>query len=106
MCSLLVLLGADPEFPILVGANRDELRTRLASPPGLFVGARRRMLSPRDRRAGGTWMAVNDALWFAGLTNVVGGNRFANAASRGHLPHLALDQERLDDVGSALQAAV
>lgn len=96
MCSLFVLLGVDPEFPVFVAANRDEDRARLASPPGLFVGERRRMLSPRDRRAGGTWMAVNDRLWFAGLTNVAGVARRPEAASRGVLPHLVLDADDLD----------
>ncbi len=106
MCSLIVLLGVDPEFPILVGANRDEQRRRPSSPPGLFVGQRRRILSPRDQQAGGTWMGVNDALWFAGITNIAGGNRSAAAASRGHLPHLALDQQTFADVVPAVRAEV
>lgn len=106
MCSLFVLLGADPDFPILVAANRDEMRARPSSPPGLFVGQRRKILSPRDQRAGGTWMGVSDKLWFAGITNVTGGNRSPAAASRGHLVHLVLDQERLDDALPALQTEV
>ena len=106
MCSLFVLLDADPDFPILVAANRDEQRARPSSPPGLFVGRHRRILSPRDQRAHGTWMGVNDALWFAGLTNVAGGNRSAAAASRGALPHLALDQEHFDAVPKAIAAEV
>jgi hypothetical protein len=106
MCSLLLLLDADPDFPILVAANRDERRDRKASPPGLYVGARRRILSPRDRRAGGTWMGVNDRMWFAGLANVAGGNNFPDAVSRGGLPHLALDQDAFADVAPAIAAAV
>lgn len=106
MCSLFVLLGVEPDFPILVGANRDEMRDRSSSPPGLFVGQRRRMLSPRDRRAGGTWMAVNDRLWFAALTNVTGGNRFPQAPSRGELPHLALDVAEFEDVVPTIAATV
>lgn len=106
MCSLFVLLGVEPDYPILVAANRDEVRERKASPPGLFVGTRRRILSPRDRLAGGTWMGVNDRLWFAGLTNVAGGSRSPSATSRGELPHLALDQDRFEDIEPAVASAV
>jgi len=106
MCSLFVLLRVDPDHPILVGANRDERRDRPSSPPGLWVGARRRVLSPRDRQAGGTWMGVNDRPWFAGLTNVAGGARDPAATSRGVLPHLVLDQDRFEDAEPAVAAAV
>jgi uncharacterized protein with NRDE domain len=92
MCSLFVLLHADQHYPILIGANRDELRARPSAPPGLFVGQHRRILSPRDKLAQGTWMGVNDAGWFAGLTNVAGSRRTPAAHSRGHLSHVALDQ--------------
>ena len=72
MCLLILFRDVDPNFPLLVASNRDEHRERRASPPGLFVGRRHRMLSPRDRRAGGTWMAVSDTGGFAALTNLAG----------------------------------
>lgn len=103
MCLLIVLAGFDDDYPILVAGNRDELRDRPASPPGLFMGERRRLLSPRDGRAGGTWMAVNDAGLFAGLTNLSGGHERADAPTRGLLPHLALDA---DDLVGAVDAVV
>jgi hypothetical protein len=65
------------------------------------VGERRRVLSPRDRRAGGTWLGVNDRGMVAGITNVHGAPRQPLATTRGALPHLALDQ---DDVGTAVAA--
>lgn len=101
MCLLILLAGVDSDFPVLVASNRDEERSRRASPPGLFVGNRRRMLSPRDARAGGTWLAVSDHKLFAALTNVTRAPRRAGARSRGTLPHLALDQ---DDVAAAIHA--
>lgn len=100
MCLLILLRGFDPEYPLLVASNRDEQRDRKASPPGLWVGERRRVLSPRDRRAGGTWLGVNDRGMFAGLTNARGPQR-AEAPSRGALPHLALDH---DDAEAGAQA--
>ncbi len=103
MCLLIVLAGLDEEYPILVAGNRDEFRHRTASPPGLFVGSRRRMISPRDRQAAGTWMAVNDAGFFAGLTNFGGLRAPPDASTRGDLPHLVLDGENIADGVRAIE---
>ena len=106
MCLLILIQGLDPEYPVLVASNRDEDRSRKAAPPGLFVGARLRMLSPRDRQAGGTWLAVNQRGMFAGLTNVAGAAPRPLPTSRGLLPHLALDEEDLEAAAGAVRAAV
>ncbi|MCA8958105.1 MAG: NRDE family protein [Planctomycetes bacterium] len=101
MCLLIVLHRIDAAFPILVASNRDEARSRGSTPPGLYVGERRRMLSPRDRRAGGTWLAVNDRGMFAGITNIAGASPRDVPTTRGELPHLALDH---DDAAAAARA--
>ena len=106
MCLLIVIVGADSEYPLLVASNRDEERARPASPPGLWVGERRRVLSPRDKRAGGTWLAVNDAGMFAGLTNIAGAPPLEGARTRGVLPHLALDHDDLNAAAAAVREAV
>lgn len=103
MCLLITLVGVDPEHPIVVAGNRDERRDRPSAPPGLHVGARRRILSPRDREAGGTWMGVNDRGLFVGLTNLAAaGPDPASAPSRGGLPHTALDEDSVDDAARAV----
>jgi hypothetical protein len=106
MCLLIVLTDAGAAHPIVVASNRDEQRARAASPPGLFVGEHCRMLSPRDRRWGGTWLAVNDRGMFAGLTNIAGSAPAHGAPSRGHLPHLALDNEDLDAAEDTVRGAL
>jgi hypothetical protein len=106
MCLLIVLRGFHDSHPVVVAGNRDERLDRKASPPGLWANGRRPVLSPRDRRAGGTWLAVNDAGMFAGLTNVAGAEPLPGAPSRGHLPHLALEQDDLDAAAAAVAAAV
>ncbi|MFT4839657.1 MAG: hypothetical protein ACI8UD_000083 [Planctomycetota bacterium] len=103
MCSLIVLRGLSVDYPLIIAANRDEQTGRKAAPPGIWEGERRRILSPRDRVAGGTWLCVNDLGHFAGLTNVIGEPSIMGAPSRGHLPHLALDH---DDVESGVQAVL
>lgn len=106
MCILILLRGVSASHPIVVGANRDERRDRTSAPPGLWVGERHRILSPRDRVAGGTWLAIDDRGWFAGITNLVGEPAVPGAPSRGHLPHLALDQFDLDAGVAAVRSAV
>jgi hypothetical protein len=96
MCILIVLRGLQPGYPLVVASNRDERVDRVASPPGLWVGAHARVLSPRDRLAGGTWIAVADRGAFAGITNLAGAPPVPDAPSRGHLAHLALDAATLD----------
>lgn len=104
MCILIVLRGFHADFPLLIAANRDERTDRASAPPGLFVGERRRMLSPRDKVAGGTWLAIDDGGRFAGITNLAGEPPVPDAPSRGHLPHLALDQPTLEGGVAAVQA--
>lgn len=106
MCLLIVLRGASADHPIVVAANRDERIDRAASPPGLFVGRRHRQLSPRDRLAGGTWLAVDERCRFAGITNIAGTALMPEAPSRGHLPHLALDQPDIDSAVTAVRQHV
>jgi hypothetical protein len=106
MCILILLRGLHREYPILVGGNRDERTDRKAAPPGLWVGQHHRILSPRDRVAGGTWMAIDERGWFAGLTNIAGAPAVPNAPSRGLLPHLALDEPDLEAAVAMVQARV
>ena len=106
MCLLAVLIGLDAAYPIFVASNRDERKDRASAPPGLHVGERRRMLSPRDRLKGGTWLAVSDLGLLAGITNIAGQPLDPSANSRGELPHLALDADTLDAAAEAVAAAV
>ena len=96
MCILIVLRGGHADHPLVVAGNRDERTDRRSAPPGLWVGSRRRVLSPRDRAAGGTWLAVDDRLAFAGITNLAGVPPVPGAPSRGHLVHAVLDHGDLD----------
>ncbi len=108
MCLLIVLRGRFASHPVLVAGNRDERRDRKSAPPGLWVGHRHRAISPRDRRGGGTWLAVGDQGLFAGLTNRAGVPVPAGATTRGALPHLAIDAGDLDaavaEIGRAVAA--
>jgi hypothetical protein len=69
MCTLIVLHRCFPEAPLLIAANRDEYLERPAEPPGLRRIGGRRVVAPRDLRAGGTWLGVNDRGVFVAVTN-------------------------------------
>lgn len=106
MCILIVLRGLHKDHPVVVAGNRDERTDRKAAPPGLWVGARTSLLSPRDRKAGGTWLAVDGRGRCAGITNLAGVPPVSEAPSRGHLPHLLLDHHDLDAGLAAVAARV
>ena len=69
MCTLIVLHRCFADAELLVAANRDEYLDRPAELPALRVWNGRTVLAPRDARAGGTWLGMNDAGLFAALTN-------------------------------------
>src|SRR5262249_42037236 len=68
MCTLIVgreVLG--PET-LIVGANRDEQPDRPTAPP-LVPSTTPRVVGGRDRRAGGTWLAIRDGRAVVALLN-------------------------------------
>ncbi len=106
MCLLLVLRGRFASHPVLVAGNRDERTDRKFSPPGLWVGQRNRALSPKDREKGGTWLCVGQTGLFAGITNWSSLPNPGGAATRGELPHLAVDAGSIDEAIEAVAEAV
>ena len=106
MCLLLVLRGRFASHPVLVAGNRDERTDRKSSPPGLWVGQHERALSPRDREKGGTWMCVSKRGMFAGLTNWSRTPVPDGAATRGDLPHLAVDAGSIAGAEAAVATAM
>src|SRR5436190_8484284 len=85
MCLLIVLTQTHRDFPLVVGANRDELLERPATPMAVLRDANPRIVGGRDELAGGTWLAVNDAGVVAGLTNRPA-TKDPDKRSRGELP--------------------
>jgi len=88
MCTL-VLAVPPPGGVLQVAANRDEFLARAAAPPE--ISADGRWLAPRDLRAGGTWLGVNAAGLFVGVTNRSAGSRDEARRSRGLLVLDALE---------------
>ena len=102
MCTLALVSRVWPDTPLLIAANRDELLGRPAAPPGPLAVLPRRAFGPRDLQAGGTWLGLNDAGVFAGLTSRMGARHGGPRRSRGLL---LLDALRADSASRAAEAA-
>ena len=83
MCTILIWHQQWEEAPLVVACNRDEALGRPSAPPEVREIGGRRCLAPRDLQAGGTWMGVNDAGVFVGITNRFGSEPDPSRESRG-----------------------
>lgn len=94
MCMLVIARRADPRYPLVVVANRDEALARPTEPLHEWSAEREGVggiVAGRDVTAGGTWLAIAPGGRFAAVTNVrEGGPDLPAPASRGALPVDAL----------------
>jgi uncharacterized protein with NRDE domain len=101
MCWIAVLYRVNTHYPLIVAANREELRARPSQPPFQWAGSPS-VWAGRDKLAGGTWLGVNAAGLIAAVTNrplaLTGDSRDATLRSRGLL---CLDTLRCDSPRSA-----
>jgi len=106
VCLLTIAVNADPEWPLLLVANRDEFHARPTAPvapwPDLPI------LGGRDLQAGGSWMALGNNNRFALVTNHRDARRQPpeGAPSRGTLvTEFILSQQSTQDFCQSLTAA-
>jgi uncharacterized protein with NRDE domain len=105
MCTVVVLHRPAHAWPLLLGANRDEMVARAAEPPGLHWPDRPDVFAGRDRLGDGTWLGINAAGVVAAVLNRTGSlGPSAGKRSRGELPLLALEHATADDAVAALNA--
>ena len=69
MCTFVILRRPGNDWPIIIGANRDEMKDRPWQPPGRHWPDREDVMAGKDDLAGGTWLGVNDAGLVAGVLN-------------------------------------
>jgi len=101
MCTLAILRRPGHPWPLILGANRDEMKNRPWTAPGRHWPDRPEVLAGRDDLAGGSWMGVNDHGVVAAILNRQGTLGPAQGKrSRGELVLLALDEA--DAAGAAL----
>jgi uncharacterized protein with NRDE domain len=102
MCTIVLLRRPGHAWPLILAANRDEMRDRPWQPPARHWPAQADVTAGRDETAGGTWLGVNDAGVVAAVSNRRGSlGADPNKRSRGELPLAALTH---DDAASAAEA--
>jgi hypothetical protein len=103
MCTLVILRRPGHHWPVIVGANRDEMTSRPWRGPGRHWPDRPEVVAGQDLEAGGSWLGVNDHGLVAGVLNRPGALGPApGRRSRGELVLEALDHADADAAAAAL----
>lgn len=103
MCTLLILRRPDHDWPLLVGANRDERPERPWQAPDRHWPERPEVVAPRDELAGGSWFGMNRYGLVAAVANrdgTVGPEE--GRRSRGELVLEALEHAEVETAAEAL----
>jgi hypothetical protein len=103
MCTVVVLRRPGARWPLLLAANRDELKSRPWRPPGRHWPDRSEVVAGLDQQAHGSWLGINDHGVVATVLNRVGtlGPEFGKR-SRGELVLEALDHADAAAAAAAL----
>lgn len=92
MCSVILLRRPDATWPLILGANRDEMAGRPWKAPARHWPDRPNVVAGLDELAGGSWLGVNDEGVVAAVLNRMGTlGPEAGKRSRGELVLDALD---------------
>lgn len=103
MCSVVFLRRPDHDWPLIIGANRDEMLSRPWRPPARHWPDRPEVVAGLDELAGGSWLGINDTGVVAGALNRPGSLGPApGLRSRGELVLEALDHADAADAAAAL----
>ena len=87
MCTFVLLRRPGNDWPVVIGANRDEMKDRPWCPPSRHWPDRPDVLAGKDVLAGGTWLGINDSGLVAGILNRRGSlGPKKGYRSRGELP--------------------
>lgn len=84
MCTFILAWQVFADAPVVAAATRDEALDRPSDPPGRY-GDDPRIVAPRDRDAGGTWIGVNEFGVLVAVTNRWTDADLAGDRSRGRL---------------------
>src|SRR5665213_918489 len=105
MCTLILLRRPGHDWPVIAGANRDEMMARPWQPPGRHWPDRPEVVAGLDELAGGSWLGINDHGVVAGILNRHGSlGPAAGQRSRGELVLEALDHADAADAAEAIAA--
>src|SRR5689334_23277409 len=103
MCSVVILSRPGHDWPVILGANRDEMSRRPWLPPGRHWADRPWIVAGLDQEAGGSWLGLNDHGLIAGIMNRPQSlGPAVGKRSRGELVLEALDHADAREAAEAL----
>ncbi|EGV18346.1 NRDE family protein [Thiocapsa marina] len=103
MCTFVILRRPGHAWPVLIAANRDEMRTRPSLAPGRHWPDRAEVRGGLDLESGGSWLGVNDHGLVAAVMNRQGTlGPLPGKRSRGELVLEALDHAEASEAAGAL----
>ncbi len=103
MCTVVLHRRPDHQWPLILGANRDEMRSRPWLAPARHWPDRHHVTAGIDELAGGTWLALNDDGVCAAILNRQNSlGPVENKRSRGELPLEAVDHAEAREAAKAL----
>jgi hypothetical protein len=103
MCTVVILRRPDERWPVLIGANRDEMIDRPWQMPARHWPDRPEVVAGLDVLAGGSWLGINDWGVAAAVLNRTGSlGPLPGLRSRGELVLEALDHADAVDAAEAL----
>ena len=103
MCTLVIFRRPRHRWPVLIGANRDEMVDRPSKPPGRHWPDRPEVIAGLDMLAGGSWLGINDWGVAAAVLNRHGSlGPSPDRRSRGELVLEALDHADATAAAEAL----
>ena len=103
MCTVVVLRRPDHAWPLLIGANRDEMLERPWLSPGRHWPDRPDVIAGIDKLSGGSWLGMNDYGVVAAILNRTGSlGPLAEKRTRGELVLEALDHADAREAAAAL----
>tara|TARA_B100000989_G_scaffold113324_1_gene83257 strand:- start:3384 stop:4127 length:744 start_codon:yes stop_codon:yes gene_type:complete len=103
MCTLIIRWHPGDVWPLIIGGNRDEMKTRQSKPPGRHWPDRPEIIAGIDETAGGSWLGVNEFGVVAAIlnrSNSLGPKQ--GKRSRGELVLEALDHADASDAAKAI----
>lgn len=102
MCTFVISRQASGPWPVIIGANRDEMAGRPWRAPGRHWDDRPEVVAGLDELAGGSWLGMNETGMVAAILNRMGTlGPQAGKRSRGELVLDALDHADAVDAASA-----
>ena len=84
MCLIVLAIDQHPEIPLVLATNRDEVHDRPTEPMKWWED--QPILAGRDKRSGGTWLAIQRNGSMALVTNYRSGTAEIGKRSRGNIP--------------------